>query len=286
MSATSITGYVDNTGGTGAHKKLLNTIREAALATGDWQVMRYDAASPQNELILKGLGYPGDKEIYIGFQTYESAPGDYYNILCGAFTGYAPDLTFANQPNGVFSGVPAHANRIDYWIAISPQRIAGALRISTSYETFYLGHFLPYGLPNQYPYPQLCAGMLNGAAATRFSDTSHTFPWKGNRVNLKIRTPEAWIQPYTYPWGTTFFSGSSSGTTIRALAPTGTLYTMLPIVLYTPQANLWGELEGVFYTSGINAYAEDLIVVNGVNHIMIPDVTRSGPADYIALRLD
>lgn len=47
-------GFVDNSGGTLAHYKMLDKIREVAVASGFWTVMRYDTSIANRELILKG----------------------------------------------------------------------------------------------------------------------------------------------------------------------------------------------------------------------------------------
>ena len=106
-------GFVDNSGGTLAHYKMLQTIRDFASANG-WTVLRYDTAPANRELILKGVGYTGEEEIFVGFRTYQNAAADYYNLVAAAFTGYVASNTFDTQPGAMLSGVPAHNNRIDY----------------------------------------------------------------------------------------------------------------------------------------------------------------------------
>ena len=65
-------GFVDNSGGTLAHYKMLEKIRDVAVASGFWEVMRYNTAVDDRELILKGKGYTGTEEIYVGVRTYQS----------------------------------------------------------------------------------------------------------------------------------------------------------------------------------------------------------------------
>ncbi|PKF70447.1 hypothetical protein CW360_14215 [Pseudomonas fluvialis] len=273
-------GFVDNSGGTLAHYKMLQTIRDFASANG-WTVLRYDTAPANRELILKGVGYTGDEEIFVGFRTYQDASADYYNLLAGVFTGYVPGNTFDTQPGARLSGVPAHNNRIDYWLTLNPQRIALAMKVGTPvYESAYVGKCLPYGRPSQYPYPVVCAGMLSGAAATRFSDTSHSIPYKGNRANMALRSNDGWLQPYGYPWGNSAIAG---GTQLR---DTGGYYHPLPVELHDNAANMWGALDGIFYISGFNNAVENTFTLDGHDYVVIQDVSRNGFTDYYALRLD
>lgn len=273
-------GYVDNSGGTFAHYKMLQVIRDFASANG-WQVLRYDDVSANRELILKGFGLSGEEEIFVGFRTYQDANADYYNLLAGGFTGYVAGNSFDTQPGGRLSGVPAHNQRIDYWLTLNGQRIAMALKVGTPvYESCYVGKMLPYGRPSQYPYPVVCGGMLSGAAATRFSDTSHSIPYKGNRAGLGLRTNDGWLQPFAWPWQ------NYDLIVANQLRDTGGTYHLLPIELNDNTANLWGALDGIFYISGFNNVVENTLTIDGVTYVVIQDVSRNGHADYYAMRLD
>ena len=273
-------GYVDNTTML-AHYKMLETIKNFAAANG-WMVLRYDDTVANRELILKGAGFSGTEEIFVGFRTYQDAGADYYNLLAGTFTGYVAGNTFDTQPGARLSGVPAHNNRIDYWLTLNGQRIALAMKVGTPvYESAYVGKMLPYARPSQYPYPVVCAGMLSGAAATRFSDTSHSMSYKGNRANMALRTNDGWVLPHCYPWGNTLLAGSSSN-----LRDTGDVYHLLPVELHDNTANLWGALDGVYYISGFNNAVENTLTIGADTYVVIQDVARTGHADYYALRMD
>lgn len=279
-------GYVDNSGGTLAHYKMLETIRDFASANG-WTVLRYDTAPADRELILKGVGYTGEEEIFVGFRTYQDTSADYYNLLAGVFTGYVPGNTFDSQPGARLSGVPAHNNRIDYWLTLNPQRIALAMKVGTPvYESAYVGKCLPYARPSQYPYPVVCAGMLNGAAPQRFSDPSadHSMGYRGNSPRLGLRTNDGWLSAHVYPWGNAAIAGDlSMGTQLR---DTGDVYHLLPIELHDNSANLWGALDGIHYISGFNNAVENTLVIGGITFVVLQDVARTGHTDYYAMRMD
>ena len=271
-------GFVDNSGGTLAHYKMLEKIRDVAVASGFWQVMRYDTSVANRELILKGHGYSGSEEIYVGVRTYQDASADYYNLCVATFTGYVPSNTFDTQPSACLSGVPAHNQRIDYWLTVNPQRIACCMKVGTPvYEHFYIGKFFPYARPSQYPYPIVCAGMLSGAAATRYSDTSHSMPYKGNRVTLGMRfNTGVYLQPETHPWNNTYLAGTTQ------LRDTNDSYPLLPIILNDANG-IYGELDGIRYVSGFNNVVENTC---GPDWVVLQDVSRTGFTDYIALKLD
>lgn len=271
-------GFVDNSGGTLAHYKMLQKIRDVAVASGFWTVMRYDTSITNRELILKGQGYSGTEEIYVGVRTYQDASADYYNLCVATFTGYVPGNTFDTQPGVRLSGVPAHNQRIDYWLTVNPQRIACCMKVGTPvYEHFYIGKFFPYGRPSQYPYPIICGGMLNGAAATRFSDTSHSMPYKGNRANLGMRfNTGVYLQPECLPWNNDYLAGTNQ------LRDTNDNYPLLPVML-TDSNGIYGEFDGIRYISGFNNVTENTC---GAEWVVFQDVSRNGFTDYIAFKLD
>lgn len=275
-------GFVDNSGGTLAHYKMLEKISDVALASGFWTVMRYDTSKADRELILKGVGFTGTEEIYVGVRTYQNASADYYNLCVATFTGYVPSNTFDTQPGVRLSGVPAHNQRIDYWLSVNPQRIICCMKVGTPvYEHFYIGKFFPYARPSQYPYPMICGGMLNGATATRFSEITHSIPYKGNRANLGMRfNTGVYLQPETHPWNNNYLANTSASST--QLRDTNNTYLMLPVMLSDAQG-VYGELDGIKFISGFNNVTENMC---GTDWIVFQDVSRTSFIDYFAFKLD
>ncbi|MDR0674099.1 MAG: hypothetical protein LBF93_10725 [Zoogloeaceae bacterium] len=274
-----------------AHCEFIARLAEFAADNG-WEVLRH-VDTGGRELILRGAGYTGTEEIFIGMKTYESVEADYYNLAVATFTGYVAGNSFETQPGAMVMGVPCHNQRVDFWLSVNPQRIACAMKVGTPvYESFYLGKMLPYARPSQYPYPMVCAGMLPSASATRYSDTAHDLPYKGKRANLKLRTNDGYVQPYAYPWqnrrlcGVGIITDPSGGLVNTHLRDTGDQYPLLPVELNDNANNLWGALDGVYFVPGFNVVVEDTITIDGVDYVVIEDVWRTGFADYYALRLD
>lgn len=284
--------FVDNlTGFPLAHYNLLAAIKAFCELNG-YTTLRYDTSGTNHELIMKAPGLTGLEEIYWGIRTYHDVGADYYNLLVGVFTGYLSGNTFDTQPGAVLSGVPAHNNRIDYWLSLNGQRIICGMKVGTPvYEHFYLGKFLPYSRPSQYPYPVVCGGMLTGAAATRFSETTHDFYLRGNHARGRLRTPAGWIDMHCYPWGNLFIAGASTGSTSLQLRYTGDdagahEYPLIPVELHDNSANLYGQLDGIYYVSGFDNAVENTIAIGGVNYVVMQSVARTGHTDYYAMRLD
>lgn len=277
-------GFVTNGGSEGlAHWQMLLKIKTFAEAHG-WTTLRYlnPSDGSNRELIMKGTGLDGTKEIYVGFRTYHSVSSDYYNLSVAGFTGYVAGNSFDTQPGFVGSGIPAHNTRIDYWLAVNAQRVAFGLKVGTPvYESGYVGFFFPYATPSQYPYPLVVGGMLNGIPATRYSDTSHSMAYKGNRANLKMRFVDgSYKQPFTHPWGESTYNEAS-----YAERDVNGTYQLHPILLYDSN-NTYGELDGVYAITGFNNVVENTMTIGGVDYVVIQDVSRNSFADYYALRLN
>lgn len=247
-----------------------------------WQVLRYDTAVAPRELILKSLGLSGTEEIFVGFRSYQDAGADYYNLSVAGFTGYTPGNSFITQPGYFESGIPAHNLSIGYWLRSTANGIYFALKVGTPvYTVGIAAKALAYALPTQFPYPLVVGGMLSGIPATRFSDTTQSTPFKGNRANFKMRFVDGvWTQVHTWPWSSTHIAGAT--TQIRE---TGTIYTLQPITLHNNSNGVYGAIDGVYHISGFNNVVENTLTIGGKLYVVVQDVYRTGFNDYIALEM-
>lgn len=266
-------------------KFTFNTVKSAVVTNEEtWEQLRYDTSTANHELILKGKGLTGTEQIYVGFRTYQNADADYYNLVAMTATGYVAENTFDTQPGVKLSGIPAHNQAIQYWITLNAQRIALVMKVGTPvYEMAYVGKIFPYARPQQYPYPVICAGMLNGVSATKFSDTAHSMPWKGNRDNLQLRNLSGeWEKAYAYPYSNNWFNGYYN----QALRDTGGYYHLIPIELYKPNTHIYGTLDGIYFITGFNNAVENYIVIDDITYIVFQDVWRTGFGDLFAMKME
>lgn len=286
-------GFVDNTGAF-ANQNLLGVIKTLAESNG-WTTLRYDTASAMRELIMRSSGLSGTEDIYIGFRSYQNVGADVYNVSVAGFTGYIPANPFINQPGYFESGIPAHNNRIDYWIAANAQRVVMGLKVGTPVYTHgYTGKFFPYGTPSQYPYPLYVGGCLVGVPETRYSATTYTFPYYGatagtepgtNRGNSQLRfTDGSWRQHRMWPhWANAIVA---QGT--LSLRETGTQYSLQPLIIMSssPSLNIMGELDGVYQITGFNNVTENTLVIGGDDYVVLQDCSSTGFNNYVALRME
>ncbi len=279
-------GFVDNSGGTLAHYKMLDKIRALAIEAG-WTVLRYDTVQSFRELILMAPGLSGEEQIYCGFKCYHDVALDVYNLTVAGYTGYVPGNDFYTQPGAMYSGIPTHNQRIDYWITANAQRMVLGMKVGTPvYEHAYIGYGLTRALPSQYPYPLVCAGMLNAAPYTRFSETTHSMPYKGITANMRLRfNSGVWLQPATWPWNQPIIYSKTTTSDNNQVRDTEGVYPLLPIILMDANG-IYCELDGVFAISGFDNVTENTFVIGDVDYVVLQDVARNGFIDYIAMRMD
>jgi len=286
MAVTSIIGRLDNLDGTPAHTKLLHAIRDAAVATGDWDVL-YPFDSTDIPFILKGSGYPGTEEIYIGFDSFISDIYKTSGLYVAGLTGYVPQNTFSSQPGFRQVILNGNAELMDYWINISPQRICGAVRmLSGAWQTFYVGFLNRYGLPVQLPYPMVVAGENN---ATTYSPIYNwaalTFPYKTqSSTKVSMRDNTDWRTPNIHPYSNAAMVNQISNRSRPGNTATGDVYPLLPLILHDANG-IYGELEGVYAGPAWGIELGDIIQHNGIDHILLGNITTID-SGTIALRMD
>ena len=278
-------GFVTGDSTNPATEAFLLVIKNMAELNG-WVTERYDTTGAIKELILRGEGLSADKQIYVGFRAYKNIGADVYNLSVAGFTGYVPGNSFITQPGYFESGIPAYFPRIDYWLAINAQRIVFGIKVGTPvYEHGYAGFFFPYARPTQYPYPLVVGGMLNGIPETRFSETTHSLPYKGTRENFKVRWLDGtWVKPDVHPYVAGMLANGLTGFNAGQVRDTDASFSAIPITLLT-SAGVLGSLDGVFYiVGGFGNVVESLTTIDAVDHITLQDVVRTGARDYITLR--
>ena len=192
------------------------------------------------------------------------------------------------------------------------QRLILVAKISTTYQLLYLGKILPYGTPAQFPYPVLVAATTD-RAATRWSnsdtDSSSVLNpgkgvflyttdggWKRIENRYGANGQGRWQQGLLdiFPTHSNAFGDPGTGNAdfngpqVHP-APDGT-YTLLPLVPLCRNAeyaslNQYGELDGLFWVTGTGNAAENILSIDGDDHLVIQNIYRTSWTDYGAVRL-
>jgi hypothetical protein len=177
---------------------------------------------------------------------------------------------------------------IPYWFVGSGRRLIVVAKVSTVYQTAYLGLALPYATPGQYPYPLVVGGTCR-TGNVRWSDQSisHSAFWRPQAGGLSWRTQDGHWLRLVSPTTSSSSQITAGGTaeTLWREAPDGTRW-LLPLVgtQYNP-GNTLGELDGVAAVPGFGVASEDVVDDGTDDWLVVQSGWRTTSTDYAAVRL-
>ena len=292
----------------------ITTIPAGNLSAMTYQSSSYSGTIPANgsamsslwaekELIIKAPGMSGTENIYVGIRPYQNVAGDFYNWQINGFVGYNSAAEFENQPyKSPDKFLYLWNSSIPYWFIANGQRVVVVAKVSTVYQVMYLGKWLPYALPTQYPYPLLIAG----------SDNVKNQRWSVNSYNVcSIQNPgygstlayvdSSWLavqnryesggnpaaQTNTVKVWPTYPSVNDPSPVQSSLSWPDGGYTLLPLTLYgsAPANNVYGEIDGLYWVSGHQNASETVITVGGDNYLCVQNIQRTTAGEYLAIRM-
>lgn len=251
------------------------------------------------ESYLKAPGLSGTESIYINIRAFHYTASDYYNWELRGAQGFNTSNSFIAQPGISPSAYIYLWNQsIPFWFIANGQRVIVIAKVSTVYEIAYLGKFLPYGTPGQYPYPVAVGGCGYSNGDLRFSDTSWSHLAFFDPNGFHICDPaNAWQTFQNYNTG-----GSVNPTPNNCVWPyvnysnnrpnwmSANLdgsYSVFPLRLQqnSPSINLLGELDGVAFVTG-NANSSESTINDGTNNWMVvQNVFRTASDNYCAVKM-
>lgn len=271
------------------YKTLLSALASFAAANG-WTILEQSTT----KLYLRGEGSAQTDEIYAGIEAFENTSLGYYNWRLVGSWGWRSERAVDKHP--MSSGPVVYTylwnSSIPYWMVATPRRIIMVAKISTVYQTVYLGFGNPPATDAQYPYP-LVIGGCGSTAAQAYSATGNgnSAFWANNGVSGMLNTPGGEWSPIGPYYNTTTYRCMALSENYESreaiLSGVGGAYALDQIYLAdTLRSSIYVALDGIYRVSGHNNSAENIITVGAVNHLVIPDVYRSGYGDYCALRLN
>lgn len=253
------------------------------------------------ETYLKAPGLSGTESIYMQLQAYHNTSTNIFNWRIRGAVGYLSSSNWFNQP-GASPDQYAYMwdQPIEYWFAVNGQRAIITVKISTVYENIYIGKFLPYGTPSQYPYPLFIGGSGNaswGAGANlRFSDTGgnhrsyfdpefayYCAPDSSWQTLANWQGPNFQTAANIWPWVTnvpqqlrgSFMQNNLDGS-----------YSVFPgrFDVMSPAINELGEFDGVGFVSGFSNASENSLTIGSDTWIVFQDAFRTGLDNYCAIK--
>ncbi|MDR2550022.1 MAG: hypothetical protein LBD10_07495 [Desulfobulbus sp.] len=286
------------TAGTAANYKDLLAVLATFAAANGWVVLEQTT----DKLFMKGIGLAGIDEIYVGVETYEDQANNYYNWSMVGSWGWRPGRTLDRQPRssreaGYYVAAHFWNNPIPYWMVATPRRIILVAKVSTTYQHVHLGLLTVPATEAQYPYPLFIGG---GKGSSNDSPL---------RMNYSGSLGSYWSSygsgnasgRLAYPggsWGV--MSGGNNNDSIPAVATMtfnepnrnamltaldGSYLTEPIYVVSTNNTGVLGTFDGLYRVTGYNNSSENIVTVNGVNHMVFQDGSRTGYGDYCALRM-
>lgn len=287
------------------YEDLLDKLVTFATANG-WTELE----NTSDKIVLEGEGLGATDEIIVAFQKYSDVGADAFGWRLQGYSGYQNGFLFNDQPGHIPSNevsLPLWNDEIPYWFIVSERRIIVVAKVSTTFQMAYLGFFLPFASPNQYPYPLAVGGSYvesNGVTSKpRFSGTgsqSSAF-WAGLSTGFGKNTwftrlaGGAWLSQ----GNTASIVGQNSQGMYPYNQPDVSLMrqavddepVLMPIEIHqnitTPVQDIarLGEIDGVYHVSGFSQSAEDIITIGSDDYLVVPNVFRAGNADYAAIKL-
>lgn len=249
------------------------------------------------ETFLQAPGLSGTEEIFLNIQAYKNVVSDYYNWRMAGAVGYNSSSNFNNQPGqSPFEFIYLWNQSISYWFVANGQRVIIVAKVSSVYESAYLGKFLAYGTPGQYPYP-VAVGGCGAFYNKRFSlatDDHRAFFHPGSMNVYYIdgtwqdfinKTISGGITTQRNVWPFLYEPGPQTVLTWAASDQDGG-YPLLPAMLNmsVPANNLLGELDGVFFVPGYSQSSESTITIGGDTYQVFQNVFRTSAEDYMAIK--
>lgn len=281
-------------------------------------------AANLTDKVLRGPGLSGQDQVYVGMRLTQRPATDAYWIELAGMTGilgagvhYRDHVNVQPQYVRLLTDV----GQVTYWFIANGRRFMVILKISTIFESCYCGLFLPYADPLSYPYPMFVAASSgeadrNGAAVNwrSTSDNHRAFPF-GHWVNggSQDATATDWIMSPAGEWQKCGNEGSGMPVILgpqntqgnyhwsqnssyslgawqlmdRLIEGYGGDRYLMPIqpIQTDPVDETYGVLDGAYRCQGIANAAENLITVDGVDHLVVQNTFRTGFSDYFAVEL-
>lgn len=279
--------------------------------------------SVTNQVVLRGPGLAGDDNVYIGLKLVSDPTNDSYYIQMRGMTDILDSATdIAGHVNvSKATTVFLDSQPFSYWIVANGRRFAIVLKISTVFQAGYAGLFLPYATPDSYPYPLFvggtCGENLPNTPNWRSVEDCHTQFISPNYGAPAIKESCAWMLDPAAQWVRCWNNGSDPGNPKIGMAPElfhaglgavqtagvstygydtirqrqsacyGGAFALTPISLVqaVPTDQTFGILDGCYRVPGIGNSSENLVTVDGLNHLVVQNVFRTGTGQYWALGL-
>lgn len=272
----------------------------------------------QDYMSLRGPGLAEADKIYIHLEHYQYATTDTFSLrivgsagfLASSLTtpGSQPDNTMTNTAwtGNVILRMPLHRNPMQYWIVASGRRFIMVINHGNRWGVMHGGFILPFGFPDQYPYP-LLVGACNSTSdsyqtppVSNFIYTSVSAQagalrkpgggWCGGPLGVGAGTGRYTCWPFDRGASWQITSGTPMLNNMIPLTDNdnNTIYAMLPLNLISridTDKAMYGSLDGLYFVNSFNAQAGDTLTKDGDTYLIFQMETSTTNAHHFALKL-
>lgn len=309
------TGTVTN------HRDLLGKLRDFLVsnatlvaANQNWSLLSGPGSGTPvatDEIVLSGPGLAGDDDIRVGFKFHENAGGGFYNLgIVGLTSSGVNDIE--NQPGASMPHWMLLLNSaMTYWFIGNGRCFKVIVRAGGNYQQMYGGFILPEHLPDDWPYPLYvgaCAwerdignsestlrntafwhGSAEGTSSANRScaslcDAGRVFRRQANYYRTGNENSQAsdTDQVHTQPWYLQWFENNvRQSLTNQPVLVQGSLFSNSSVSGH----NFYGRFDGVFYLPAFGSTPEQIITVDTVDYLAVPNVFRTNDSNYCAYAL-
>jgi hypothetical protein len=312
------------TGTAANHNDLFDQFVDWIVNTVGWTLLDYSGASSptasateNKDAILRAPGATAGNEYFIYMSTEYNVGAGYYGWRMRAAADYEPDVDVSSQllvsPAVYFN---TWQNSIDYWFFGDERHAKIVAKVNTSYISMYIGLFLPFALPSEYPKPFYISGNYPSLNSYDVSNSRNRFiadPGQGCAYYLKRdqtdwravgnhfdatstvafttaevdmiwphRTPRA---PATTDPASNARSWNNNGlSTLRPLASGETPQFLCHLFSYTERKML-GTLDGVYAIAGFGKTSEQQITIGSPSRTfhVFQNIFRTTGRDFMSI---
>jgi hypothetical protein len=267
-------------------------------ASQNWTVLRdVTVAGAEHDYLLRGPGLAGSDQIHVRIRNDSNSGADIYGLSFEGFVSYNSGVANNAQP-GISStgGMALWNNTTPYWFIANGRRFIVVAKVSTIYSSMYAGFYLPYATPSEMPYPIIVLGSHESGITHRWSQADYNVGgfWDPSSGNAYGRHNDGtWLSVENYENS----GGNRNSYYANGIWPynvdlglrdnvDGT-FTLLPTIFHSSYSggNVYGELDGVFFTAGYGVAAEDTITIGSDTYLIVQSVYRTDRLSYAAIQL-
>lgn len=296
---------------------MFSKIRSWMTTTAAWTELKWTApaAGTRGELWIQGIGGGASQPVIAGFRTFRNATNSYFGIEMRCSLDYDAALDFDSQQS---PGPTVWFNIWDapmtYWFYANTRRLIMVVKCGTAYISGYVGCFLPFALPDEYPFPLYVGGNYRDVAVYNVDDSANRMiadpgattayfhrrdvsGWRrmsnhgpdagSNWYADFANTTTAFLWPArNYPSNGWSYDDPNFGTKLFSLLRpvAGGARPIYQCHIVDPVSESFvGALDGVFYLPGHGLVPEQEIVSSGRTFRIFQNITRSTERDFFCV---